>query len=154
MAEIRGKILEIHPTENLQTKDGKFFQKRTLVIDASIYNQHTGERIVNTPALEFSSSRCGILDNYKVGDIVKVSYNLRGRRVTNADGSYRYMTNVNAYAVEYVQQNRLMNNQAPQQASHQQPNHGYNCYNQTPQQGQYQPQQGQYHQNQQLDLHR
>ena len=154
MAEIRGRILEIHPTENIQTKDGKFFQKRTLVLDASIYNQHTGERVVNTPALEFSSSRCGILDNYKVGDLVKVSYNLRGRRVTNADGSYRYMTNVNAYAVEYVQQNRQMNNQAPQLASPQQPNHGYNGYNQTPQQGQYQTQQGQYHQNQQLDLHR
>lgn len=150
MAEIRGKILEIHPTENIQTKDGKFFQKRTLVLDASIYNQHTGERIVNTPALEFSSSRCGILDNYKVGDLVKVSYNLRGRRVTNADGSYRYMTNVNAYAVEYVQQNRQMNNQAPQQESLQQPNHGYNSM---PQQGQYQPQQGQYYQHQQLDLH-
>ena len=154
MAEIRGRIIEIHPTESLQTNDGKFFQKRTLVLDASIYNQHTGERIVNTPALEFSSSRCGILDNYKVGDLVKVSYNLRGRRVTNADGSYRYMTNVNAYAVEYVQQNRQMNNQAPQQAFPQQPNNGYNGYNQTPQQGQYQPQQGQYHQHQQLDLHR
>ena len=151
MAEIRGRILEIHPTENLQTKDGKSFQKRTLVLDASIYNQHTGERIVNTPALEFSSSRCGILDNYNVGDIVKVSYNLRGRRVTNADGSYRYMTNVNAYAVEYVQQNRQMNNQAPQQAFPQQPNHGYNGYNSMPQQGQYQHQQGQFQQHQQVD---
>ena len=153
MAEIRGRILEIHPTENLQTKDGKFFQKRTLVLDASIYNQHTGERIVNTPALEISSSPCEILDNYTVGDIVTLSYNQRGRRVTNADGSYRYTTNVNAYGVEYVQQNMQVNNQAPQQASLQQPNHGYNGYNSMPQQGQYQPQQGQYYQHQQLDLH-
>ena len=142
MAEIRGRILEILPTENLTTKNGNMFQKRTLVLDATSYNPTTGEKFVNTPALEFSSTRCGMLDNFKVGDLVKVSYNLKGRKVTNADGSYRFMTHAAAYAVEYVQQqNRQSNWQQGQQMPHQatyhaaplRPNNGYNP---TPQQNQ------------------
>lgn len=148
MAEIRGRILEILPTENLTTKNGNLFQKRTLVLDATSYNPTTGEKFVNTPALEFSSTRCGILDNFKVGDLVKVSYNLKGRKVTNADGNYRYMTSVAAYAIEYVQQQNRQSKlqhgqQMPHQATYQaaplRPNNGYNPMPQQNQQEDYTP---------------
>jgi hypothetical protein len=42
--------------------------------------------IHSTFLIEFGQDKCNILDNYKVGQEVEVSINLRGREWTNPQG--------------------------------------------------------------------
>lgn len=66
--EITGKIRKIGETESI---GGNGFTKRLLVID-------TIEQFSQPLPIEFIKDKCSILDNYKVGDTVKVSVNIRG----------------------------------------------------------------------------
>lgn len=66
--EITGKIRKIGETESI---GGNGFTKRLLVID-------TIEQFSQPLPIEFIKDKCSILDNYNVGDTVKVGVNLRG----------------------------------------------------------------------------
>jgi hypothetical protein len=51
------------------------------------------------PKLQLTQERCGLLDSYRVGDMVKVSFNLRGRPYEKG-GEKTYFTNLEAWRVE------------------------------------------------------
>lgn len=80
-----------------QVKDT--FKKREFVIEMQDgqYPQHI--------KFQLTQDRCALLDNYKVGQEIKVLFNLRGRPFQNKDGQTMYFTNLEAWRLEGSQGN-------------------------------------------------
>ena len=99
--QITGKILYIYPTQQITTKEGKPFFRRSLVLDMTRFDPYTGERgFENTPMLDFAGDQCQELDKYTVGQIVTVSFDVQGSRYTNADGKEQIYTRIRPYRIE------------------------------------------------------
>lgn len=111
---ITGKILMIGQTEVIPYQD-KTFYKRELVLDASRFDQYSGQKFENYPKFEFTGNNCMQLDQFQIGQVVTVSFVLSGRRVEK-NGMVTFFTNVAGYKVEpYVRQNQSQQVAQPQQ---------------------------------------
>ena len=88
--EVTGKVKVIGETE---TFGAKGFRKRNLVIT-------TNEQFPQDLQLEFVQDKVDLLDNYKVGQNVKVSINLRGREWINPEGIAKYFNTIQGWRVE------------------------------------------------------
>lgn len=98
-----GRIHMILPTETIVSKNDKtrVFTKRTLVLDCTRYDQFTGERgYDNFPSFEFTGDKCSDLDNYQVGQIVSVSFDLQGNKFVDSNGKERWFTSIRGYKIE------------------------------------------------------
>lgn len=110
---ITGKILVIGQTEAIPYQD-KTFYKRELVLDASRFDQYSGQKFENYPKFEFTGNNCSSLDQFQIGQVVTVSFVLSGRRVEK-NGQVSFFTNVTGYKVEpYVRQNQPQHVAQPQ----------------------------------------
>lgn len=49
--------------------------------------------------MQTTQDKCDILDNYKVGDIIDVMFNLRGREWTNPEGQVKYFNSIDAWKI-------------------------------------------------------
>lgn len=100
--QLTGKILYIYPTQQIPSKDGsKTILKRGIVIDCTRYDPYTGQRgFENTPMLEFIGDRCSELDNYQIGQIVTISFDVQGIRYRNKDNVEQIFTRVQPYRIE------------------------------------------------------
>lgn len=88
---IKGKLLEISATQ--QVKDS--FRKREFVLEFSENPQYP-EFI----KFETIQNNCDQLDRFKVGDMVNVSFNLKGRRWTDPQGETKYFNSLQAWKVD------------------------------------------------------
>jgi hypothetical protein len=88
MSEVIGKVIVLGNTEEVGQNG---FTKRVIVVE-------TSEQYPQKLAIDFVKDKCSILDNYKVGDEVKVSVNLRG---TEYNG--RYFVNLQGWRIEKMQ---------------------------------------------------
>lgn len=87
--EVQGRIKLI----NEETQVGSTFKKRELVVTTDeSYPQHI--------LIEFTQDKCDILNNYKAGDSVKVSINLRGREWVNPQGETKYFNSIQGWRIE------------------------------------------------------
>ena len=136
--EIQGRIKTIFATETVGQNG---FQKRDLVIT-------TEEQYPNDIIIQFTQSKCALLDTLQVGQKVKVHFNLQGREWTSPQGEVKYFNTVVGWKIELIQTTNVTQpqyQQAPQ--GYQQPPQGYAPPQQAqahpPQQGQPQYQQGQ-----------
>lgn len=70
------------------------FKKRDFVIsdEQSQYPQHV--------LFELTQDKCDLLNNYQIGQEVKVYFNLRGREWTDKEGKVRYFNSLNAWKLE------------------------------------------------------
>lgn len=100
--QISGIIQQIGNTESIPYQD-KVFKKRELVLDCSYRNQFTGQiERANYPKFEFTGNHVDDLNGFNMGDIVMVSFSLKGSR-SEKDGQVRYFTNVQGYKIEKYQ---------------------------------------------------
>ena len=53
--------------------------------------------------IEFVQDKCDLLDNYKEGQDVKVSINLRGREWINPEGKAVYFNSIQGWRIETAQ---------------------------------------------------
>ena len=91
--EIQGKIKMIGET---QTFGSNGFRKRELVVTTEEqYPQHL--------MVEFVQDKSDLLNNYAVGQDVKVSINLRGREWTNPQGEVKYFNSIQGWRIESLQ---------------------------------------------------
>ncbi len=91
--EVQGKIKMIGET---QTFGGNGFRKRELVITTEEqYPQHI--------LVEFVQDKTDLLNNYQVGQGVKVSINLRGREWVNPQGETKYFNAIQGWRIESSQ---------------------------------------------------
>lgn len=81
------------------------FKKREFVItdNSSQYPQHI--------SFQLTQDKCSLLDNYNIGDEIKVHFNLRGREWTDPQGKVKYFNSLEAWRIEGG------SNAAPQTAS-------------------------------------
>lgn len=89
--EISGKIRSVTP--DIEVSDA--FTKRELVVT-------TSEQYEQNLLIEFHQDKCEYLDNYKVGDNVKVYINLRGRIWTNPQGEEKCFNTITGWKIEKI----------------------------------------------------
>ncbi|APX99162.1 uncharacterized protein DUF3127 [Lacinutrix venerupis] len=91
--EVQGKVKLIGET---QTFGSNGFRKRELVVTTEEqYPQHI--------MIEFVQDKTDLLNNYNVGQDVKVNINLRGREWTNPQGEVKYFNSIQGWRIEGVQ---------------------------------------------------
>lgn len=101
--QITGRIIEIGQTVQIPSKNGGSpFTKREFILDATPYDPYTGERseYENIIPLEFTGDKCAELDRFNNGDVVIVSFALKGRSWTNMDGELKRMASIWCYKIE------------------------------------------------------
>ncbi|WP_299225443.1 DUF3127 domain-containing protein [uncultured Psychroserpens sp.] len=91
--EVQGKIKMIGET---QTFGSNGFRKRELVVTTEEqYPQHI--------LVEFVQDKTDLLNNFQVGQNVKVNINLRGREWVNPQGETKYFNSVQGWRIEGLQ---------------------------------------------------
>lgn len=78
--ELKGKIKKIDQTKSYGTSN---FRKRELVLE-------TQEQYPQTILLSFQQDKCDVLNSYKVGDVVTIGINIRGKEYTNQQSEVKY----------------------------------------------------------------
>lgn len=121
-----GQVQDVSPT----------FRKREVVVTTEEqYPQHI--------MIEFTQDKCDLLNQFQIGEQVRVGINLRGREWVNPQGETRYFNSIQGWRIDRPQQQPYAGQ--PQQG-YGQPQGGYGMpqgggYGQ-PQQGYAAPQQG------------
>ncbi len=87
--EVQGKIKKISET---QTFGSNGFQKRELVVT-------TNEQYPQMLLVEFVQDKCEILNNYRIGDEVTVSINLRGKEWISPEGNAKYFVTIQGWRI-------------------------------------------------------
>lgn len=91
--EVQGKVKMIGDTQTFGTNG---FRKREVVVTTEEqYPQHI--------MVEFVQDKCDLLNNFKVGQAVKISINLRGREWVNPQGETKYFNSIQGWRVENLQ---------------------------------------------------
>lgn len=89
--DVQGRLHEIFDETQVSEK----FRKREFVLEIpdGSYTQYA--------KFQLTQDKCGILDNYKTGDEVKVAFNLSGKPFTK-NGTTMYFTNLQAWRIEHA----------------------------------------------------
>jgi len=91
--EITGKIKKIDEAKTYGTGG---FRKREMVIT-------TDEQYPQMLMVEFTQDKCELLNNYNIGEDVKISINLRGREWINPEGEAKYFNSIQGWRIEKLQ---------------------------------------------------
>jgi hypothetical protein len=93
--ETTGKLIEVYATTTISDK----FKKREFVIEQA--ETKNGFDFKDYVKFQVTQDKCSLPDQVKVGEMVKVSFNLRGRK-WEKDGTVSYFTNLEAWRLESV----------------------------------------------------
>ena len=88
--EVTGKIKMLGESKNVGS--GSFLKRELVVTTDEQYPQHI--------LVEFVQDKCDLLNNYQVGDAVKVAINLRGREWVDPQGVTKYFNAIQGWRVE------------------------------------------------------
>ncbi len=91
--EVTGKIKKIDETK---TFGASGFRKREMVVT-------TNEQYPQMLLIEFVQDKCDLLNNFQVGQDVKISINLRGREWINPQGEAVYFNSIQGWRIENLQ---------------------------------------------------
>jgi hypothetical protein len=101
--EVQGRIKMIGET---QTFGSNGFRKREIVVTTEEqYPQHI--------MVEFVQDKTDLLNNYQVGQQVKISINLRGREWVNPQGETKYFNSIQGWRIEALQNEAVGTNVPP-----------------------------------------
>ena len=92
--EVIGKVKLI---SEVQTFGSNGFRKRELVVT-------TDEQYPQMIMVEFVQDKCDLLNNFAVGQDVKVAINLRGREWINPQGEAKYFNSIQGWRIEALSQ--------------------------------------------------
>ena len=103
--ELTGKIRVINET---QTIGNSGFRKREVVITTEDqYPQHI--------LIEFIQDKCDLLNQYKVGQDVKIGINIRGREWINPEGIAKYFNSLQGWRIEAVHAQKTLSPSIPEE---------------------------------------
>ena len=91
--EVIGKLLAKYDTQQVSEK----FKKREFVLELA--EEINGNIYTNFAKMQLVQNKCDIIDRFKEGETVKVSFNIKGNR-WERDGKVNYITNLDAWRVE------------------------------------------------------
>ncbi len=92
--EIIGKIKLIKDTETIGING---FKKRDIIIT-------TDEQYPQVISIQFVQDKCAVLDNYQIGQDVKIDFDLRGREWVNLQGETKYFNTIQGWKIEQLQE--------------------------------------------------
>ena len=101
--QVTGRLVYIGQPQEIPSKSGgNPFVKREFLLDATTHDLYTGERsqYENILPLEVSGDKCTELDQFRIGDVITVSFALQGREWTNQDGHVKRMVSIRCYKLE------------------------------------------------------
>ena len=91
--EVTGKLLVKYETQQVSEK----FRKREFVMELA--EEINGNIYTNFAKMQLVQTKCDILDRFKEGDQIRVSFNIKGNK-WERDGKVNYITNLDAWRVE------------------------------------------------------
>lgn len=103
--------------ETQQIKEN--FSKRDFVLELTDESP-TGMTFTNYAQFQLTNAQCAIIDNFHSGQLVKVSFNIRGNK-WERDGQVKYITNLAAWRIENVGSEQHYSKPDPQQQQAQPP---------------------------------
>ena len=92
--EVQGKIKLIGETQEFGSNG---FRKREIVVT-------TAEQYPQSIMVEFVQDKTDLLNNFSVGQDVKISINLRGREWTNPQGEVKYFNSIQGWRIEKIEE--------------------------------------------------
>ena len=92
--EVEGTLIHKEETQRISDK----FQKREFVIEVENERNPQWNDFIK---IQLIQDRCDLLENIQLNDVIKVSFNLRGRK-WEKDGKVSYFTNLEGWKVEKV----------------------------------------------------
>ncbi len=101
--EVTGKIKMIDQTKEVGSAG---FKKRDIVVT-------TDEQYPQHILVQFVQDKCELLNNYQVGESVKIDINLRGREWTNQQGETVYFNTIQGWRIGKVQSETAPTQTAP-----------------------------------------
>lgn len=90
--DVSGKIKEIQG----EVVKGTFKSKNIIVTTDEQYPQHI--------LIQFVQDKCDLLNNFQVGEPVKIDINLRGREWTNPQGETVYFNTIQGWRINKSEQ--------------------------------------------------
>jgi hypothetical protein len=91
--EVTGKLLVKYDSQQVSEK----FKKREFVLELA--EEINGNIYTNFAKMQLVQNKCDIIDRFKEGDMVKVSFNIKGNK-WERDGKVNYITNLDAWRME------------------------------------------------------
>lgn len=90
--EVQGKLVDVFETVQITDK----FKKREFVIETEErgYQQYV--------KFQLNQDKCTLIDDHKMGDELKVAFNLSGKPYTRKTGEKDYITNIVAWKIDKV----------------------------------------------------
>ena len=107
---VTGRIHRIYETESINREGKDPFTKRAFVLHVEEANWS------EYPLFELVMDRVDLIDQYKVGDEVTVSFNLCGRGWTNKQGEEKFFTSAKAWRIQ-AREEVTTNTQTPETAT-------------------------------------
>ena len=89
--QVTGIVKQIGETASFGLKD--FLKREFVVTTVEQYPQHI--------LIELHGHRVDLIDPYKIGDNVVVTFNLNGREWDNGKGEIRYFNSLVAWKIQY-----------------------------------------------------
>lgn len=108
--ELQGRVKHISAIQSFGTNG---FQKREIVIT-------TEEQYPQYVIFEFTQEKCALLDNFRQGQLVKISFNVRGREWVNPQGETKYFNSLQGWRIEDMEASQQQFQQYPPQQAFQQ----------------------------------
>ena len=88
MSKFKGEVVFITPTTSVSDK----FKKREITLKSQDeYPQYV--------TFQLTQDKCDLANNLKTGEVVEVSYNLRGRKWEAQDGTIKYFNSIEAWTM-------------------------------------------------------
>ena len=118
-----GIVLAVGQPQQITSKGGKIFTKRSLYLDCTPHDGITGERsqYENKILFDFMEGKMSLLDNIQVGQVVTVYFDLQGTELTEQDGRKKFYTHVRPYKIDVRQVQQPNNQPQSPQSQYQQP---------------------------------
>ncbi|MCP4522026.1 MAG: DUF3127 domain-containing protein [Cytophagales bacterium] len=91
--DLTGKLLEKNDIQKIT----ETFQKREFVVECEENN--AGRVWTDYIKFQLIQDKCDILDQYNVGDTIKVTFNIKGNK-WEKEGNVNYFVNLNAWRIE------------------------------------------------------
>jgi hypothetical protein len=107
--EVQGKIKRISETQTLGS--GGFRKREVVVTTEEQYPQHL--------AIEFVQDKTELLNNFREGQSVKVSINLRGREWVSPQGETKYFNSIQGWRIDAVEASAQVGSPVPPAAAFQ-----------------------------------
>ena len=104
--EVTGKNKVISAEQQISAS----FKKKELVIT-------TDEQYPQSIMIEFTQDKVDLLNNYSIGETVKVSINLGGREWVNPQGETKYFNSIKGWRIERLQTEATSNQVPPMPAA-------------------------------------